>query len=254
MDGLVEGGGPVIVNSTDLKNNLGKYLRLSAGEDIIITSNHRKIAILSAYEEMGEVVAHIGQVKEQAEIYQFGPPRASYEEFLRLAENSDERYEYIDGEVFLLASPKAYHQKVLGELHFVFYSWFQGKKCRPVFAPFDITLKRSPENISVVQPDLMVICDLEENLNEQDYYTGIPALVVEIISESTRSKDFIKKLDLYMSTGVKEYWIINPLNREVSVYRFEKNNISKNTTYKNLETAVSYVFDGLEVGLERIFA
>jgi Uma2 family endonuclease len=83
---------------------------------------------------------------------------------------------------------------------------------------------------------------------------GVPTLVVEIISESTLSKDFIKKLDLYMSTGVREYWIINPLNREVSVYLFEENNISKNATYKNHETAVSYHFTGLEVSLEMFFA
>ena len=79
----------------------------------------------------------------------------------------------------------------------------------------------------------MVICDLEENLNEKDYYMGVPALVVEIISESTRSKDFVKKLDLYMSTGITEYWIVNPLNREVTVFLFEANDISKSATYKN---------------------
>jgi Uma2 family endonuclease len=90
-------------------------------------------------------------------------------------------------------------------------------------------------------------------LNEKDYYMGIPALVMEIISESTRGKDCIKKMDLYISTGVKEYWIINPLNREVSVYRFEENNTSKNTTYKNLENAASYLFAGFEVSLEKIF-
>jgi Uma2 family endonuclease len=82
---------------------------------------------------------------------------------------------------------------------------------------------------------------------------GIPALVVEIISESTRSKDFIKKLDLYMSTGVSGYWIINPFNREVSVYLFTDQNISKSATYKNRETAVSFSFPGVEIGLERIF-
>jgi Uma2 family endonuclease len=56
----------------------------------------------------------------------------------------------------------------------------------------------------------MVICDLEEKLDERDYYMGTPALVVEILSESTRRKDLVKKLDLYMSTGIKEYWIVNP--------------------------------------------
>ncbi len=243
----------MIVNSTDLKNNLGKYLRLSVREEIIITSNGRKIAKLSAFEDAGEAMVDYGHIREQAQIYEASPRKASYEEFLELTGNSEERYEYIDGEIYLLASPKVVHQKILGELHFIFYNWFQGKKCRPVFAPFDITLRRNAENINVVQPDLMVICDLEENLNEKDYYMGIPALVVEIVSENTRSKDFIKKLDLYMSTGVKEYWIVNPLNREVSVYLFEENNISKNTTYKNHETVISDNFAGLEVSLEKIF-
>lgn len=64
--------------------------------------------------------------------------------------------------------------------------------------------------------------------------------MVEIISESTRSKDFVKKLDLYMSTGVKEYWVINPLNREVIVYFFENGDIVENRTFKNDEKALSY--------------
>lgn len=244
----------MIVNSTDLKNNLGKYLRLSAKEEIIITSSGRKIARLSAYEEI-ETSATDQALRERAQTYEVTPRRASYEEFLTLTEGDDEqRYEYIDGEIYLLASPKTVHQKILSELHFIFYNWFQGKKCRPMLAPYDITLKRSAENINVVQPDLMVICDLEENLNEKDYYMGVPSLVAEIISESTRSKDFIKKLDLYMSTGVKEYWIVNPLNKEVCIYLFEENNIINNATYKNHETAVSYSFTGLEVSLERIFA
>jgi prevent-host-death family protein len=242
----------MIVNATDLKNNLGKYLRLSTREEIIITSNGIRVAKLSAYEDLEKVTVNNGHVKERAELYEV-PQKASYEEFLKLTENSDERYEYIEGEIYLLASPKTIHQKVLGEIYHTFYNWFQGKKCRPMLAPFDITLKRSSDNISVVQPDLMVICDLEENLNEKDYYMGVPTLVVEIISESTRSKDFIKKLDLYMSTGVKEYWIINPLNKELSIYLFEENNISKNVTYKNIEIAISYSFTGLEMSLAQIF-
>lgn len=247
----------LIVNSTDLKNNLGKYLRLSAGEEIIITSNGRKVAKLSTFDDRDaaapEVTAGGGIFKEPSESYQTGPWEASYEEFLELTAKSELRFEYIDGEIHLLASPKTIHQTILSELHFIFYTWFQGKKCRPMLAPYDITLKRNQENINVVQPDLTVICDLEENLNEKDYYMGVPALVVEIIAEGTRSKDFIKKLDLYMSTGIKEYWIVNPLNEEVSVYLFKEKNIVKNTTFKNRETAVSDWFDGLTADLGRIF-
>jgi prevent-host-death family protein len=243
----------MIINATDLKNNLGEYLRLSAREEILITGNGRMIAKLSGYAGADNPITEQEFLQEQAKTYEVWPRKASYQEFQELAANSDERYEYIEGEIYLLASPKTIHQKVLGEIYHTFYNWFQGKKCQPMLAPYDITLKRGQENINIVQPDLMVICDLEENLNEKDYYMGVPALVVEIISESTRSKDFIKKLDLYMSTGIREYWIINPLNRELSIYLFEENNISKNATYKNIETAGSYIFTGLEVSLAQIF-
>lgn len=244
----------MIVNSTDLKNNLGKYLRLAAREEIIISSNGRKIARLTAYDQLDEQTHKSEFLRKRAALYDVRPWKASYEEFLELSENSEERYEYIDGEIYLLASPKTFHQKILSELHFIFYNWFQGKSCRPMLAPYDITLKRNPENINVVQPDLMVICDLEEKLDERDYYMGTPALVVEILSEGTRRKDLVKKLDLYMSTSIKEYWIVNPLNKEVTIYLFEDDNIGKNTTYKIHEIAASFYFPGLEVGLARIFA
>ncbi len=243
----------MIINATDLKNNLGKYLRLSAREEILITNNGKMVAKLSGYEENENITGRAEHLQEQARNYEIYPRKASHEEYLKLTESNDERYEYIDGEIYYLASPKTVHQKILGELYYIFYNWFAGKKCRPMFSPYDITLKRNSENINIVQPDLMVICDLEDHLNEKDYYMGVPALVVEIISESTRSKDFVKKLDLYMSTGVKEYWVINPLNREVIVYLFENGDFVNNRTFKSGEKASSYYFSGLEAGLEPIF-
>ncbi|MCL5070152.1 MAG: Uma2 family endonuclease, partial [Actinobacteria bacterium] len=179
--------------------------------------------------------------------------KISYEEFLKLTENNEDRYEYIDGELYQMISPKTNHQKALGELHMLFYNWFKGKKCQPMLSPYDITLKRNPENINVVEPDLMVICDLDEKLNKRGYYTGAPALVVEILSEFAVRRDAIKKLDLYMSTGVKEYWIVNPINKEITIYLFEQNDISQSKTYKNKETAVSFIFDGLKIKLRDVF-
>ncbi len=243
----------MIINATDLKNNLGKYLRLVEREDIYITSNGKKVARLSAYTEEYPSTGSPEVIKERAGAYSLFPRKATYEEFLQISENSEERYEYIDGEIYLLASPKTTHQQVLGELFGIFYTWFKGKKCRPMLAPYDITLKRNNENINVVQPDLMVICDLEENLNEKDYYMGVPSLMIEILSESSRGKDAVKKLDLYMSTGVKEYWIVNPFNKEINVYLFDNYDVVKNFTYKNNEKVVSYIFEGLEVSLESLF-
>ncbi len=239
------------VNSTELQNNFGKYLMLAAKEDIIITRNGMEIAILSAVDTACGTVS--GAVREKAEEYSSGGRRASYDEFLELSRNEAERYEYIDGEIYLLASPKTAHQKALTELLVIFYNWFQGKKCTPLVAPYDITLKRNQENINVVQPDIMVICDLEEKLDENDYYQGVPDLVVEILSEGTRSKDLIQKLDLYMSCDVQEYWIVNPLSREVSVYLFADKNIDNSITFRKSEIVQSYVFKGLSVELDRIF-
>lgn len=245
----------MIVNATDLKNNLGKYLRAVEREDVIITSNGRKIARLTVYTEDydADCSSTTETVKERAEAYSLFPREATYEEFLQLSENGEDRYEYIDGVIYFLPSPKTTHQQVLGELFGIFYNWFSGKKCKPMLAPYDITLKRNAENINVVQPDLMVICDLEDKLNEKDYYIGVPSLMVEILSESSRGKDAVKKLDLYMSTGVKEYWIVNPFNREVTLFLFENSDVLKNTTYKNNEIISSYIFEGLKVNLESIF-
>lgn len=81
----------------------------------------------------------------------------------------------------------------------------------------------------------------------------MPVLIVEILSESNRSRDLIKKLDLYMCSGVNEYWIVNPSNREVTVYFFEKKDIVASETFKNTETAQSYYFADLKIKLKDIY-
>jgi len=99
----------------------------------------------------------------------------------------------------------------------------------------------------------MVICDLKENTNEKGKYDGVPALVLEILSEGTRKKDITKKFDLYSSTGVKEYWIVNPLNKEVQVFHFDEGEIIENITFKGKETAGSFIFEGFGIPVEKVF-
>lgn len=241
----------MIVTSTEFKNNLGKYLRLASREDIIITKNGKRICKLSSYGEELPNGTKIGSlVKEQAAAFNYDGKRVSYEEFLEISRNSEERYEYIDGEIYLLSSPKTTHQRILMEMSASFYNYFKGKKCTPLFAPYDINLNRSETNKNVVQPDLMVICDLEEKLGKDDYYMGVPALIVEITSEATRRKDYVKKLDLYMSTGVSEYWIVNPGSKKVHVFSFENHDISRSRTFSFDENIQSYLFDGLTLTLK----
>lgn len=242
----------MIVSSTELQNNFGKYLMLAAKEDIIITRNGTIIARLSAVGGTvpGADAEAVAENPTKGSYY--GGQRASYREYLELTKDSEDRYEYIDGEIYYLASPKTVHQLALAELFGIFYNWFRDKDCRPLVAPYDITLMRHAEDINVVQPDIMVICDLEEGVGEDGYYKGVPALVVEILSEGTCGKDMVKKLDLYMSCGVKEYWLVNPLNGEITLYRFEAKNISDSITFRKPEEARSFIFPGLAADLTQI--
>ncbi|HAL73652.1 MAG TPA: prevent-host-death protein [Clostridiales bacterium] len=244
----------MLVNATDLKNNLGKYLREAMREEIIIVSNGRRVARLNGYKEYEFAEETALMLQERAEAYAAYPRKATYEEYLALTEKSQERYEYIDGEIYYLASPRTGHQTALGELYYLFAAWFRGKDCKPMLAPYDITLHRNAANINVVQPDLMVICDLQEHLNERGYYMGVPSLVVEILSDSTRGKDSIKKMDLYLATGVREYWIVNPFSQEITIYRFNEGELVESRSFHTGDVAASFTFEGLKVEVDSVFA
>jgi Uma2 family endonuclease len=235
----------MIVNSTELQNNFGKYLFLAAQADITVTRNGIPIAKLSGLNKADTA-------RERTEAYS-APGSVTFEEFREMTRSSEERYELIDGEVYLLTAPQIAHQYSVTEILAQFYPWCKERKCMVFTAPNNITLVRRPGNINVVQPDLMVICDLEESLSEDGYYKGVPALIVEIISESTRSKDLVKKLDLYMGCGVQEYWVVNPLNREVTVYLFRDHEIGDSKTYRQEEIALSGIFPGLAIAVNNLF-
>ena len=94
---------------------------------------------------------------------------------MELVDSSDQRYELINGEVYLLASPGFRHQVVVNEISGHFYNYFKDKPCRSLTAPLDVRLfgfaTRFEEDPNVVQPDVMVICD-EEKISEDNKYEG----------------------------------------------------------------------------------
>jgi prevent-host-death family protein len=240
------------ITSTEAQNNFGKYLRMAADlEDVIITRNGRDMAKLVTCQEPlagGRQEA----VAEEAAAYLFNDrQRLTYEAFLEMTEHSDNRYEYIDGEVYLLASPSYLHQKVVSELIRHFGNWFVGNTCRALTSPFDVTLPLSKDNINVVQPDVLVLCD-PERVNAKGRYEGIPSLVVEVLSPSTRNKDMIKKMDLYIRTGIREYWTVDPEAGVISVYLFEQGEIKEYQTVGQSGSVHSFLYEGLEIRLEDV--
>ncbi|MCK9525716.1 MAG: type II toxin-antitoxin system Phd/YefM family antitoxin [Limnochordia bacterium] len=238
------------VSSTEVQNNFGKYLLLANEQEIIVTRNGQEVACLSG---LHAPKSKSSMVSEKALAEGYGLRKASYEEFLELTKGSEERYELIDGEIFLQASPKTDHQLAQMVLAGTFFNHFDGQSCVPMSAPFDITIRRCEDDVNVVQPDLVVICDLLQNLGEDGYYYGVPTLVVEILSESTRRNDLLKKLDLYMTGGVQEYWVVDPKNKQLSIYAFEEQDIQEHLIFKAPERACSITFPDLVIDLERVF-
>src|SRR5690606_3626342 len=193
-------------------------------------------------------------VKERAQDYQYGGKKVSYEEFMGIYENSELRMEYINGEIVLLASPSTFHQDISGNLYVFLRSYLKGKKCKVFYAPFDVHFfKKDLETPDVMQPDLLIVCDFDEAVNENDRYMGTPTLCIEILSKSTRSKDMIDKLNRFMLSGVKEFWIIDPEKLSVIVYSFKDFNIDEYATYQSHAVLRSYFFEGLEIALDDIF-
>ncbi|MBS4029880.1 MAG: type II toxin-antitoxin system prevent-host-death family antitoxin [Clostridiales bacterium] len=239
------------VNTTDLQNAFGKYLSLVQKEDIIIVKNGKSVAKLIHYAEPDFYLVH-----EEAK--QYKPLRKiSYEEYMNLVNESDQRYEFIDGVIYLMASPGFNHQVVVNEISWHFNNFFRGKPCRSLTAPLDVRLfgyaTKFEEDPNVVQPDVVVICD-EEKVNEDNKYEGIPTLVVEVLSPSTKGKDMAIKLYLYMKSGVLEYWIVNLEDKGVIQYSFsEERDIKSLETFREGDMIKSTVFEGLEIPLRDIF-
>lgn len=240
------------VNTTDLQNAFGKYLSLVEKEDIIVTKNGKSVAKLIRYNEPDYFLVH-----EESRNYKT-TKKISYDEYMALVDSSDRRYELIDGEIYLLASPSFKHQIVINEISWHFYNYFKGKPCHSLTAPLDVRLfgfaTKFEEDPNVVQPDLLVVCDLDK-VNEFSKYEGIPTLLVEVLSPSTKGKDMVIKLNLYMKSGIMEYWIVNLESKSILQYSFSpERDIENLKTWGEAETIKSSFFAGLEISLGDIFA
>ena len=136
------------------------------------------------------------------------------------------RCELIDGVIYEMASPNAIHQGMslrLGSL-LLQYADDHGGECRVYTAPFDV-IPDPADKYTVVQPDVMVICDPSKL--RSGYCEGAPDLVVEILSLSTRRRDLITKHAKYAEAGVREYWIVDIDAQSVVVYDFEHDALPK---------------------------
>jgi len=152
------------------------------------------------------------------------PKKYSFAEFLEFVEGNEERYELIDGRIYMMASPNVGHQDIVLFVGSALKNYLKGKKCRVFISPLDVVLfdknkedKEDKDNSqNVFQPDVFVVCNADKIAKDKIY--GAPDFVVEVVSPSSEAHDYIRKLEIYKKYGVKEYWIINPETKEIFVY------------------------------------
>ncbi len=143
----------------------------------------------------------------------------------------DVRAELIDGQFYNMASPNRVHQEVLHFLDKNIGNYIDSQKgsCKIYPAPFAVKLFNDKKTI--VEPDISVICD-PNKLTERGC-SGAPDWIVEIASPSNSSHDYIRKLNLYVKAGVREYWIVDPMAKDVSVYFFEQSPFPVSYTFED---------------------
>ena len=180
----------------------------------------------------------------------------TYEDYCNWPE--DERWELIDGVAYPLhgemhAAPARTHQDVVGELFRQIANYLKGKPCKVYVAPFDVRFSKKDhkhkKKETVVQPDISIICD-KEKLDEKGC-NGAPDWIIEVISPHSASRDHIQKRALYEQQGVKEYWLVHPIERIVTLYHFEKSNNSQIIAAEG--QTPSFIFPDLLIDWNEVF-
>lgn len=136
-----------------------------------------------------------------------------------------EHAELIDGQIYYMAPPSWNHQRISRKLHQAIANYIDGNHggCEALAAPFAVFLNEN--DINCVEPDISVICDLSK-LDDKGCH-GAPDWIIEIVSKSSKSRDYMTKLFKYRTAGVREYWIVDPEKQMTTVYAFEKNTVEQ---------------------------
>ena len=126
------------------------------------------------------------------------------------------RFEVIRGELFVSPAPSISHQLLVSALNHAFFEYFATNPIGVVIpGPFEVEFSDD----SAVQPDLLVVLDTQRSRLTPQRHHGPPALVIEIISYSSKRSDRLQKRQLYLEEGVPEYWVVDPELKQLERWR-----------------------------------
>jgi Uma2 family endonuclease len=180
----------------------------------------------------------------------------TYIDYKNYPEN--EHVELIDGHIYaMVPAPSRIHQKIIVELSTIINNYIKANngECEVYVSPFDVILLNefdtdADNSKDTVQPDIAVICD-KNKLTDQGCI-GTPDFILEIVSPYNPSNDYIRKLSLYSHFKVREYWIINPLNETIFIYKLEDNEYTAPMSYSFKDIIKVGIFNNLFIDFNSI--
>ncbi len=158
-----------------------------------------------------------------------------------------QRAELIDGVLYMMATPGRIHQELVMMLSTSIFNYIQNKNgnCKVYPAPFAVFLHANDQ--IYLEPDISVICDKTKLTDEG--CKGAPDWIIEIVSPSSRAMDYNKKLFKYRTAGVREYWIVDPVKQQITVYNFEHDTFEEYTFSDKIKAGI---YDDFEMDFSKI--
>ena len=227
----------------DALEQMGYYFRIETRDFLVDLEKNKGLA-----ERLSVYAKTIG-VRYQTEEKE---PDFSVEDYYETPEGYP--LELINGRFYVMESPGSKHQSIVYELGFVIGGYIKKNKgkCRVYPGPFDVELPT--EKGTVVVPDITVVCDTSKV--DKKGLKGVPDWVIEVLSASTQNKDKKEKLAVYEAVGVREYWIVDPFENKVCVYRQKniagQNGYSLPDTYTFEEEIPSGIMKGLRIRMSEL--
>lgn len=176
-------------------------------------------------------------------------PPHSLAEYLTMPEGPP-YYEFINGIAHIMASPTISHQECLGELFIQMKTFVKKYQLGKVFiSPLDVYLSDE----EYYQPDILYVSNERKSIIQERIY-GAPDLVVEVLSPSNGYKDLTHKKRMYEEFGVREYWILDPLEKAVEVLFNTENGFQIASKAYSKGFVQSQILSGFAVDVEQLFA
>jgi Uma2 family endonuclease len=180
--------------------------------------------------------------------------RLTYEDFLLFPDDDGLRHEIIDGEHYVTAAPNLRHQELVGRLHLTIGTFVEDRpeRGRVFLSPFDVVFSFH----DIVEPDLVFVAPDQFEILTDKNIQGTPALVVEVLSPSTRKRDRELKRALYDRSGVREYWLVDPEQHVVTMHRRAEDGSFPQVarlTAEELDTLSTALLPGWSLPLARLF-